>query len=138
MHYGFIEQFIVNLGKMFIIREIAVDRWNASMMVQALQDDGFTIVRFGQGFRDMSNPTKDLMRLVLDGSLKHDGHPILRWCMDNVYVRTDPAGNIKPDKEKSTEKIDGVVALVMALDRAQCHLNDGSVYDDRGLMTLDW
>ena len=138
VHYGFIEQFIVNLGKMFIIREIAVDRWNASMMVQALQDDGFTIVRFGQGFRDMSNPTKDLMRLVLDGSLKHDGHPILRWCMDNVYVRTDPAGNIKPDKEKSTEKIDGVVALVMALDRAQCHLNDGSVYDDRGLMTLDW
>ena len=138
VHYGFIEQFIVNLGKMFNIREIAVDRWNASMMVQALQDDGFTIVRFGQGFRDMSNPTKDLMRLVLDGSLKHDGHPILRWCMDNVYVRTDPAGNIKPDKEKSTEKIDGVVALVMALDRAQCHLNDGSVYDDRGLMTLDW
>ncbi len=138
VHYGFIEQFIVNLGKMFNIREIAVDRWNASMMVQALQDDGFTMVRFGQGFRDMSNPTKDLMRLVLDGSLKHNGHPILRWCMDNVYVRTDPAGNIKPDKEKSTEKIDGVVALVMALDRAQCHLNDGSVYDERGLMTLDW
>ena len=138
VHYGFIEHFIVNLGKMFNIREIAVDRWNASMMVQALQDDGFTMVRFGQGFRDMSNPTKDLMRLVLDGSLKHNGHPILRWCMDNVYVRTDPAGNIKPDKEKSTEKIDGVVALVMALDRAQCHLNDGSVYDERGLMTLDW
>ncbi len=138
VYYGFIEQFIVNLGKMFNIREIAVDRWNASMMVQALQDDGFTMVRFGQGFRDMSNPTKDLMRLVLDGSLKHNGHPILRWCMDNVYVRTDPAGNIKPDKEKSTEKIDGVVALVMALDRAQWHLNDGSVYDERGLMTLDW
>ena len=59
-------------------------------------------------------------------------------CMDNVYVRTDPAGNIKPDKEKSTEKIDGVVALVMALDRAQRNLNGGSVYDERGLLTLDW
>ena len=138
VHYGFIEQFIVDLGHRFNIREIAVDRWNASMMVQALQDDGFTIVSFGQGFRDMSNPTKDLMRLVLEQSLRHDGHPILRWCMDNVYVRTDPAGNIKPDKEKSTEKIDGVVALVMALDRAQRHLNGGSVYDERGLLTLDW
>ena len=138
VHYGFIEQYIVNLGRMFNIREIAVDRWNASMMVQALQDDGFTMVPFGQGFKDMSNPTKDLMRLVLEQSLRHDGHPILRWCMDNVYVRTDPAGNIKPDKEKSTEKIDGVVALVMALDRAQRHLNGGSVYDERGLLTLDW
>ena len=138
VHYGFIEQYIVNLGRMFNIREIAVDRWNASMMVQALQDDGFTMVPFGQGFKDMSNPTKDLMRLVLEQSLRHDGHPILRWCMDNVYVRTDPAGNIKPDKEKSTEKIDGVVALVMALDRAQRNLNGGSVYDERGLLTLDW
>lgn len=138
VHYGFIEQFIVELGRMFNIREIAVDRWNASMMVQALQDDGFTMVPFGQGFKDMSNPTKDLMRLVLEQSLRHDGHPILRWCMDNVYVRTDPAGNIKPDKEKSTEKIDGVVALVMALDRAQRNLNGGSVYDERGLLTLDW
>ena len=138
VHYGFIEQFIVNLGRMFNIREIAVDRWNASMMVQALQDDGFTMVPFGQGFKDMSNPTKDLMRLVLEQSLRHDGHPILRWCMDNVYVRTDPAGNIKPDKEKSTEKIDGVVALIMALDRAQRSLNGGSVYDERGLLTLDW
>ena len=136
VHYGFIEQFIVDLGHRFNIREIAVDRWNASMMVQALQDDGFTIVSFGQGFRDMSNPTKDLMRLVLEQSLRHDGHPILRWCMDNVYVLTDPAGNIKPDKEKSTEKIDGVVALVMALDRAQRHLNGGSVYDERGLLFI--
>ena len=100
VHYGFIEQFIVELGRMFNIREIAVDRWNASMMVQALQDDGFTMVPFGQGFKDMSNPTKDLMRLVLEQSLRHDGHPILRWCMDNVYVRTDPAGNIKPDKRR--------------------------------------
>lgn len=138
VHYGYIEQFICQLGERYNIREIAHDRWNATMMVQALQDDGFTMVPFGQGFKDMSNPTKDLMRLVLEQSLRHDGHPILRWCMDNVYVRTDPAGNIKPDKEKSTEKIDGVVALVMALDRAQRNLNGGSVYDERGLLTIAW
>ena len=138
VHYGFIERFICELGERYNIREIAHDRWNATMMVQTLEDDGFTMVPFGQGFKDMSPPTKDLMRLVLEQSLRHDGHPILRWCMDNVYVRTDPAGNIKPDKEKSTEKIDGVVALIMALDRAQRNLNGGSVYDERGLLTLDW
>ena len=138
VHYGFIEQFICQLGERYNIREIAHDRWNATMMVQTLEDDGFTMVPFGQGFKDMSPPTKELMRLVLEHKLCHGGHPVLRWNMDNAYVRTDPAGNIKPDKEKSTEKIDGVVALVMALDRAQRNLKGGSVYDERGLLTLAW
>ena len=138
VHYGYIEDFIRRLGERFEIREIAYDRWNASMMVQALQDDGFTMVPFGQGYRDMSNPTKDLMRLVLDGSIRHNGHPVRRWCIDNVFVRSDPAGNIKIDKEKSTEKVDGAVALVMALDRAMKHNNAGSIYDYREMLTLDW
>ena len=138
VHYGFIERFICELGERYDIREIAHDRWNATMMVQTLEDDGFTMVPFGQGFKDMSPPTKELMRLVLEHKLCHGGHPVLRWNMDNAYVRTDPAGNLKLDKEKSTEKIDGVVALVMALDRAQRNLNGGSVYDERGLLTLDW
>ena len=138
VHYGFIERFICELGERYDIREIAHDRWNASMMVQTLEDDGFTMVPFGQGFKDMSPPTKELMRIVLEHKLCHGGHPVLRWNMDNAFVRTDPAGNLKLDKEKSTEKIDGVVALVMALDRAQRNLNGGSVYDERGLLTLDW
>ena len=138
VHYGFIEEFIRKLGERFDIREIAYDRWNASMMVQALQDDGFTMVPFGQGYRDMSNPTKDLMRLVLEGTLRHDRNPVLRWCIDNVFVRTDPAGNLKIDKEKSTEKVDGAVALVMALDRAMKNMSGGSVYDYRDMLTLDW
>ena len=138
VHYGFIERFICELGERYDIREIAHDRWNATMMVQTLEDDGFTMVPFGQGFKDMSPPTKELMRIVLEHKLCHGGHPVLRWNMDNAYVRTDPAGNLKLDKEKSTEKIDGVVALVMALDRAQRNLNGGSVYDERGLLTLDW
>ena len=99
---------------------------------------GFTVVPFGQGFKDMSPPTKELMKLVLEGKLAHGGHPVLRWMMDNIYIRTDPAGNIKPDKEKSTEKIDGAVATVMALDRAIRCGNDTneSVYDNRGLLIL--
>ena len=65
------------------------------------------------------------------------GHPVLRWNMDNAFVRTDPAGNLKIDKEKSTEKVDGAVALVMALDRAMKNMNSGaSVYDDRGFLIL--
>ena len=100
-------------------------------------DDGFTMIPFGQGFRDMSPPTKELMRIVLEHRLNHGGHPVLRWNFDNAYVRTDPAGNLKLDKEKSTEKIDGAVALVMALDRAMKNQNGcDSVYDDRGLLLL--
>ena len=136
VHYGFIEQFICQLGERYNIREIAYDRWNATMMVQTLQDDGFTMVPFGQGYKDMSPPTKELMRLVLEHKINHGGHPVLRWNMDNAFVRTDPAGNVKIDKEKSTEKVDGAVALVMALDRALKNNHGGSVYDDRGLLFI--
>ena len=137
VHYGFIEKFICELGERYNIREIAYDRWNATMMVQALEDDGFTMIPFGQGFRDMSPPTKELMRIVLEHRLNHGGHPVLRWNFDNAYVRTDPAGNLKLDKEKSTEKIDGAVALVMALDRAMKNQSSGdSVYNERGLLLL--
>jgi phage terminase large subunit-like protein len=136
VHYGFIQQFIVSLGEKYNIKEIAHDRWNATMMVQNLQDEGFTMVPFGQGFRDMSAPTKELMRLVLEHKLAHGGHPVLRWNMDNVFVRTDPAGNLKIDKEKSTEKVDGAVALVMALDRAMRRQSTESVYDHRGFLIL--
>jgi phage terminase large subunit-like protein len=85
----------------------------------------------------MSPATKELMRLTLEQSIAHGGHPVLRWMMDNIHVRTDPAGNIKPDKEKSTEKIDGAVATVMALDRALRGGGTGrSVYEERGLLVL--
>ena len=136
VHYGFIEQFITKLGERFNIREIAYDRWNATMMVQTLEDDGFNMVPFGQGFRDMSPPTKELMRIVLERKLNHGGHPVLRWNMDNAFVRTDPAGTLKIDKEKSTEKVDGAVALVMALDRAMKNQGGESVYDTRGLLII--
>ncbi len=105
-------------------------------MVQNLEGMGFTVVPFGQGFKDMSPPTKELMKLTLEQKLAHGGHPVLRWMMDNVCIRSDDAGNIKATKEKSTEKIDGVVATIMALDRAiRCGNDNGeSVYDKRGLL----
>lgn len=139
VHYGYIEKFIEDLGTRFNIREIAFDRWGAVQMSQNLEDAGFTVVPFGQGFKDMSPPSKELMKLALEGKLAHGGHPVLAWMVDNIHVRTDPAGNIKPDKQKSTEKIDGVVATIMALDRAIRGGNantNGAVYDERGLLVF--
>ena len=138
VHYGYIEKFIERLGEKFNIREIAFDRWGAIQMVQNLGGMGFTVVPFGQGFKDMSPPTKELMKLVLEKRIAHGGHPVLRWMMDNIYIRTDPAGNIKADKERSTEKIDGAVATIMALDRAiRCgNVSTASVYDDRGILFI--
>ena len=138
VHYGYIEKFIEKLGERYHIREIAFDRWGAVQMVQNLEGMGFTVVPFGQGFKDMSPPTKELMKLTLEQRIAHGGQPVLRWMMDNIFIKTDPAGNIKPDKEKSTEKIDGVVATVMALDRAiRCGNESGeSVYDGRGILMI--
>lgn len=138
VHYGYIEKFIERLGERFNIREIAFDRWGAVQMVQNLEGMGFTVVPFGQGFKDMSPPTKELMKLVLEKRIAHSGHPVLRWNMDNIFIRTDPAGNIKADKEKSTEKIDGAIATIMALDRAIRCGNDiqESVYDNRGILVI--
>ena len=135
--YDYIEQFILELREQYDIREIAYDRWNAQQLVQHLSDEGLTMVPFGQGFVSMSNPTKDLMRLTLEGKLAHGGHPVLRWCMDNAVVQADAAGNIKLSKEKATEKIDVAVALVMALDRAiRNEAQTNSVYEERGLIWI--
>ena len=138
VHYGFIENFIDELGQKFHIKEIAFDRWGAVQMSQNLEGLGFTMVQFGQGYKDMSPPTKELMKLTLEQTIAHNGHPVLRWMMDNIFIRRDPAGNIKPDKEKSTEKIDGAVAMIMALDRAiRCGcVSDESVYDMREMLVF--
>ncbi|MDK8804579.1 phage terminase family protein [Dermabacter hominis] len=139
-HYVHIEHHIEALGERFDIREIAFDRWGAILMSQNLEGMGFTVVPFGQGFKDMSSLSKELMKLALEDRLAHGGHPVLSWMVDNIHVRTDPAGNIKPDKQKSTEKIDGVVATIMTLDRAIRKGSGqigGSVYDERGLLLFE-
>ncbi|HEL1761478.1 TPA: terminase large subunit [Streptococcus suis] len=137
VHYGFIEKFIEELSEIYHIKEIAYDRWNATQMVQNLEGMGLTMVPFGQGYKDMSPPSKELYKLMMEGKIQHDGHPVLKWMGQNVVMRQDPAGNIKPDKEKSVEKIDGIVALIMGLDRCIRHqIDEGSVYDERGILSF--
>lgn len=116
--YDVVRAAINELGQRYHIREIAIDRWNSTQLQTQLQGDGFTVVGFGQGFASMTAPTKELERLVLERKLRHGGHPILRWMAGNVAVQQDPAGNLKIDKAKSTERVDGMVALAMAVGRA--------------------
>ena len=111
---------------------------NATQIILNLQDEGLTMIPFGQGFKDMSPPTKELYSLVLKKKIIHNNHPVLRWNFDNVCVETDAAENIKLSKKYSTERIDGAVASVMALDRAvrNAGQNQGSVYDSRGIIVF--
>lgn len=135
---------------LYDVQELAFDRWGSQKIVVDLQEAGFTIdpsvangsdkpllVQFGQGFASMSGPMKELEKLIKSRKVAHDGNPVLSWMMDNVVAAYDPAGNVKPDKSKSKEKIDGVVALIMGLARAIAHGGvQESVYSKRGLRTL--
>ena len=138
IHYDFIEKFIEELGEKYHILEIAFDRWGATQMVQDLEGMGFTVVPFGQGYSSMSAPTKEFYKILMEGNMVHGGHPVLRWMAGNVVIDTDPAGNIKVTKARSKEKIDGIVAAIMALDR--CIRNQvqkqGSIYDERGILFI--
>jgi phage terminase large subunit-like protein len=117
--YDVIRRDIGKLAARYRIREIAFDRWNATQLVGQLQGDGMEVIGFGQGFASMSGPAKELERLIVGRELVHDGNPVLRWMVANVTVEQDPAGNVKPSKSKSSEKIDGVVAACMAIGRWQ-------------------
>jgi len=139
IHYGAIREKIQKLNEIYNIQEIAYDRWGASKLVQDLQDDGYEIVPFGQGYASMNAPTQELLKVILEKKLRHGGDPVLRWMADCVTVKQDPAGNIKPvkpDRRKSGKRIDGIVALIMGLDRAYRHKEEISVYEGRGLITL--
>ena len=114
------------MGTQYHILEIAFDRWGAVQMTQDLEGMGFTVVPFGQGYKDMSPPTKEFYKLLMEGRIIHGGNPVMRWMSGNVVVDTDPAGNIKCTKAKSPEKIDGIVAAIMALDRCIRHENTSS------------
>jgi phage terminase large subunit-like protein len=118
INYNYIQEEIERLREIYKIKEIAFDRWGAHLLRQNLEDAHFEMIRFGQGYASMSPASKELMRLVLEEQIAHGGHPILRWNFDNIVVKSDEAGNIKPDKKNATEKIDGAIALIMALDRA--------------------
>lgn len=137
INYNFVQRKIEELAQIYDIKEIAFDRWGATTLTQNLRDAGLTIVDFGQGYKSMSPPMEELMRWVLSERIAHGGNKVLRWNFDNIVVMQDEAGNIKPDKKRATEKIDGAVALIMALDRAIVHEDHESVYDKRGMLVVD-
>ena len=136
--YDFVKADILRIVADYDLRTSAYDRWNSSQTIIDLQNEGMECNPFGQGYGSMSAPTKEFEKLVLTGKIEHFGNPVLRWMLASTLVKTDPAGNIKPDKEKSTQKIDGIVAAIMALGEwmtAQAN-DERNPYENRGLLTL--
>lgn len=137
--YDFVKADILRIVADYDLKSTAYDRWNASQTIIDLSNEGMEFNPFGQGFGSMSAPTKQFEALVLTGELEHFGNPVLRWMLSSTVVQTDPAGNIKPDKRKSVQKIDGIVASIMALgewmtDQAK---NESNPYNDRGLLNFE-
>ena len=134
--YHFIRAKINELSKKYRIQSICYDRWNASQIVIDLQNDGANLDPFGQGFVSMSMPTKALEVEIIAKNIIHDNNPCLNWCLSNITIQEDPAGNIKPNKSKSVDRIDPIVALIMALGGYYSEDDGTSVYDERDLLVL--
>jgi phage terminase large subunit-like protein len=132
-----IERHIRALGERYRVESIAIDPWNATQMLARLQADNLPAVPQPQTIGALTAGTKALESLVLTGKLRHGGHPVLRWCAANVTVDTDHAENIKPSKKKSSERIDGIAALVNALTVALPAVTLGSIYDHRAPVLID-
>lgn len=133
--FDFIKRDIIGLAGIYDIQDIAYDRTFAGELVQGLLAENIQMVEMGQGFLSIGAPTAELERMVKGQKFTHGGHPVLRWNASNVSVSTNAAGDIKPDKEKSTERIDGLVALVMSVDRNMRNEISTSIYDQRGIIT---
>ena len=134
--YTWIERDIVELSERFNVQEVAYDPWSAQQTALRIRDDmGLPVVPIRQGFMSLSEPTKEFERLVVSGKLAHGGNSCLAWQANNVTVRHDPAGNIKPDKGQKTHKIDGIAASIIGLARASLW-DGGSVYEDEGIFVL--
>lgn len=136
--YDFVKTQILADAEMFQIERFGFDPFNALQVMIQLGGEGLPTEKVRQGFLSLSGPSKELERLLLSGMFEHGGHPILDWCASNVAIEMDAAGNIKPSKSKSTERIDGIAALVTALALAVSAESDGgpSVYTERGLLIL--
>ena len=138
--YAFVRKHINELGKQYRIREIAVDRFfqGAQLSNELQEQDGFEVVAFGQGFASMGAPSLEFEGLVRREKLRHNGDPVLRWMVSNICVKRDEAGNIKPDKKRSGDKIDGVVSTIMAIGRAAAGIKKetASVYETRGMIWI--
>lgn len=129
---------VLELREKYDIRSVAYDPWGCQHLALKLEEEGVDMASFRQGFASMSEPTKKLEELVLNEKLEHFGNGLLRWCASNAVVREDPAGNIKPDKEKSNEKIDALVSAVLSVGLAQVSYEKPteSVYESRGALVF--
>lgn len=135
--YEHIKAYILKFAESCKLKELAIDRWNAAQITTELQAEGLDVVPFGQGFASMSAPSKEAEKLIIGGHLNHGGNPIMRWMAGNVSAEEDAAGNIKPSKKKSTERIDGFVAMIMSLGRLTVNQpSKDSVYKTGGLFRL--
>lgn len=135
--FDLIRRRINELGKEYNIAEIAVDRWQTAQLTEQLKGDGFTMIPFGQGYASMSAPTKRFDTLVTAGKIMHGNNPVLTWMAGNATVESDAADNIKPTKAKSRERIDGIVAGIMAIGRLMVQAPAArSVYETRGILRL--
>ncbi len=135
--YSFIKAQILQDAQKFKLVDLNIDRlFQAHQIGMELQEEGITVVGMGQGFTSMAAPMNEFERRLLARKIRHGGNPVLRWMADNVAVKQNPAGTFKIDKASSQGKVDGVVALVMALDRAMRHEDKKSVYEKRGMRSL--
>ena len=134
--YDIVRKRINELADNYRFREVALDPWNGRQLATQLAGDGFEMVELRQGFASLTSPTKALETLLRKQTLRHGDNPVLTWMASNVAVEQDAAGNIKPSKKRSTEKIDGIVALIMAISRMGVAESKVSVYEDRGIFTI--
>ena len=139
LDYEFVKADILQIVEIYDLQSSAYDRWNSSQTIIDLQNEGMECNPFGQGYGSMSAPSKEFEKLVLSEKIEHFGNPVLRWMLSSTLIKTDPAGNIKPDKEKSVQKIDGIVASIMALGEwmtAQAE-DDNDPYSKRGMLSFN-
>lgn len=134
--YDFIEEEVKRLAAEYRLVELAYDPWNATQTAIHLDQAGIKTVEVRQGVASLSEPAKEFEKLVVAGRLRHGDHPVLRWMANNVAVKEDANGNIRPDKERSSERIDGIVATIMALSRGIQDLYTPSRYENEGLLFI--
>ncbi|ALB24683.1 Phage terminase-like protein, large subunit (plasmid) [Piscirickettsia salmonis] len=132
----YIKDDIYQLNKEFDVKEITYDPWNATQLANDLLEEGANMVEFRQDFKSMTPALKELERLVISTKLHHNNNPVLNWMASNLVVVEDDAGNMKPSKRKSTEKIDGMVAIAMAVGRLIAGEDHNSIYNERELLIL--
>lgn len=137
--YNVIEKTILDLATKYNIQEIAFDPYNSTQLVQNLLEKNINMVEHRQGFVSMNTPSREYERLILQGAFSTGNNPVMNWMVSNVEIQEDSSGNIKPVKpkrDKTGKRIDGVVADIMATGRAITNKNKTSVYEDRGILSI--